>query len=221
MKKNVLLVGSFTKARSLAGSLTQKGYHVTIINPFPQECEILAEVRGVNVILGDGAKPYILQDADAENMDIAIALTPKDSDNLVICQLCKKMFHVPKTVSIVNDPKKTEFFYKMGIDSVVCTTNMITGLIEQQAFMDAMATIIPIGEGNLGLAEVPIPVTSPAVDRELSRLELPREVIIGCILRNEQSLIPRGDTRILAGDVVVLISSKKQELAAIKKLTGR
>lgn len=221
MKKNVLLAGSFTKARSLAGSLTQKGYHVTIINAFPRECEILAEIRGANVILGDGTKPYILEDADAGNMDIAIALTPRDSDNLVICQLCKKMFHIPKTVSIVNDPKKTEFFYKMGIDSVVCTTNIITGLIEQQAFMDEMATIIPIGEGNLGLAEVPIPITSPAVGRELSRLELPRDVIIGCILRNEQNLIPRGDTRILAGDVVVLISAKKQELAAIKKLTGR
>ena len=221
MKKHVLLVGSFTKARSLAGSLTQKGYHVTIINASPQECEILAKLRGVHVILGDGTKPYVLEDADARNMDIAIALTPRDSDNLVICQLCKKKFHVPKTVSVLNDPKKTEFFYQMGVDSVVCTTNVITGIIEQQAFMDEMATVIPLADGSPGIAEVPIPAGAPSVGRKLMELELPAEVILGCILRNGRGLIPRGDTRIHAGDIIVLISSKKQEMPAIKKLTGR
>lgn len=221
MRKHVLLVGSFTKARSLAGSLTQKGFHVTIINASPQECEILAEIGGAHVILGDGTKPYVLEDADARNMDIAIALTPKDSDNLAICQLCKKKFHVPKTVSVLNDAKKTEFFYQMGVDSVVCTTNVITGIIEQQAFMDEMATVIPLSDNNPVIAEVPIPTDALSVGRKLMELELPNNVIIGCILRNGQGLIPRGDTCIYAGDIIVLISSHKQEQPAIKKLTGR
>ncbi len=52
-------------------------------------------------------------------------------------------------------------------------------------------------------------------------IELPQEVIIGCVLRGEKSLIPRGDTRILAGDMLILISSDKQEMNAIKKLAGR
>lgn len=52
-------------------------------------------------------------------------------------------------------------------------------------------------------------------------IDLPKEVLIGYILRGEGSMIPRGDTRILAGDLLVLISSDKQELTAIKELTGR
>ena len=46
-------------------------------------------------------KPYVLEDAGAGNMEIAIALTPRDEDNLVICELCKKKFRVPKTLSLL------------------------------------------------------------------------------------------------------------------------
>jgi trk system potassium uptake protein TrkA len=52
-------------------------------------------------------------------------------------------------------------------------------------------------------------------------INLPKQVIIGCVLRGDAAMVPRGDTRILAGDVLVLISSEKQEMAPIKELTGR
>lgn len=41
-------------------------------------------------------------------------------------------------------------------------------------------------------------------------LDLPKEVIIGCILRGESGMVPRGDTRLLAGDILVLISTLKK-----------
>lgn len=221
MKKRVLLIGSFNKARSLAGSLIKKGYHVTAINNNYQDCLILTEIDSLTVINGDGTKPFILDEANAQDADIAIALSQRDDDNLVICELCKKKFNVKKTVAIINDPKKSEFFYKMGIDSVVCSTSAITGIIEQQTFMDEIAISIPIGEGRISIAEVPITQTSPAVGKKLWEINLPKEVIVGCILRHEHNMIPRGDTRILAGDMLVLISSDKQETLAIKELTGR
>lgn len=221
MKKRALIIGGFHKARSLADSLIKKDYHVTVINSDYQSCLVLAEIEALSVIHGDGTKPFILDDANAQDADIAVALTQKDDDNLVICELCKKKFNVKKTVSLVSDPKKTEFFYQMGIDSVVCAVNAITNIIEQQAFLDGIASLIPIGEGRISIAEVPIPATAPVVGKRIWEIELPKEVIIGCILRGEGSMIPRGDTRILAGDMLVLISSDKQELTAIKELTGR
>lgn len=221
MKKRVLLIGSFTKARSLADSLIKKGYHVTAINNNYQDCLILAEIDSLTVIHGDGTKSFILDEANAQNADIAIALSQRDADNLVICELCKIKYSVKKTVAIANDPKKTEFFHRMGIDSVVCATNAIASIIEQRAIMEEMATLIPIGEGLINIVEVPIPQTSPVEGKKLWEINLPKEVIVGCILRHEHNMIPRGDTRILAGDVLVLISSDKQETVAIKELTGR
>ena len=220
MKGTVLLVGGRSKAKSLAQSLLKKGYRVTVINKDLPDCEKLAENEKLIVIHGDGTKPYVLEDAGAGNVEIAIALTPRDEDNLVICELCKKKFRVSKTLSLLSDPQKTDFFYKMGVDSVVCAISAVTSIIEQQAFMEEMAKAIPIGEGRVQLLEVPITETDPAAQKQVWEINLPKEVIIGCILRRDQTLIPRGDTRILAGDILVLISGNEQEEIAILELKG-
>lgn len=221
MKKKVLLVGGRSKSKSLALSLIKRGYQVAAINDSYDDCLKLAEIKKLTVINGDGTKPFILEDADAADYDIVIALTSKDEDNLVVCELCKKRFHVKKTVSLVSDPKKTDFFYRMGIDSVVCAISAVTSIIEQQAFVDEMENIVPIGESRIQIAEVPITGSAPVVGKKIWEIDLPKEVIIGCILRSNTAMIPRGDTRILAGDVLVLISSSGQEIAAVKGLTGR
>ena len=221
MKKRILLIGGRNKARSLAQSMLKKGYQITAINKNYEDCMMLADLKGVNVINGDGTKPYILDEAGAADCQISIALCSRDEDNLVASELCKKKFHVEKTVALVSDPKKTDFFHQVGVDSVVCAISAVTGIIEQQAFIDEMANIIPIGEGRVQIVEVPIPGESPTAGKKLWEITLPKEVIIGCILRGDTTLIPRGDTRILGGDTLLMISGGGQEMAAIKALTGR
>lgn len=92
-KKNqrILLIGGRSKAKSMAASLLGQGYQVTAINVSYEDCVMLAELKGLNVIHGDGTKPYILDEAGAAQCDIAIALSSRDTDNLVACQLCKKL----------------------------------------------------------------------------------------------------------------------------------
>jgi trk system potassium uptake protein TrkA len=111
MKKSIVIVGGRKKAIILAKSILRKGYEVIVINESYEDCLSLYEIPGISVIQGDGTKPYVLDDANIHNVDIAIALTPNDEDNLMICQLCKAHFSVKKTVAVVSDPKKIDFFY--------------------------------------------------------------------------------------------------------------
>ncbi len=219
--KNVLLIGGRSKARSMAVSLLKKGYQVTAINDNYDDCLMLAEIKGLTVIFGNGTKPYILEEAGAPNFDIAIALTSKDADNLVACQLCKKKYGIRKTVSLVSDPNKTEFFYKMGVSSVVCAVSTVTGIIQQQALIDEMTNIIPFGEGRVQIIEVQIREESPAAGKKLWEIQLPKEGIVSCVLRGDTTLIPRGDTRILAGDTLVVLTVAGQEMSMIRALTGK
>ena len=219
--KKILLIGGRSKAKSMAVSLLEQGYQVTAINDDYEDCLKLAEIHGLKVVFGNGTKPYILEEAGAEDFDIAIALTSKDADNLVACQLCKKKYSIKKTVSLVGDPNKTEFFYKMGVDSVVCAVSAVTGIIQQQAFIDELANVIPFGQGLVQIVEVRVPEDSPAAGKKLWELTLPDEGIVGCILRGDTTVIPKGNTRILAGDTLVLITGNGQELNMIHALTGR
>lgn len=220
MKKKALLVGGFNKTATLGQSLLNKGYKVTIINDNYLNCKALSENKDFNVFYGDQTKSYVLEDSLAAENNIVIAMTARDEDNLVICELCKRRFGVAKAVALVNDPKKADFFYMMGVDSVVCAADAITSVIEHQAFLDDMESFIRIGKGNIKLAEVPIPKTSPVVDKKIWEVNLPKEVIIGCIVRGDISMIPRGDTRLMAGDILVLISTKEQQIEAIRELAG-
>lgn len=98
--------------------------------------------------------------------------------------------------------------------------NFIKGAALRRAVSHGTATLIPFGEGPLYLAEVPIPPTAATAGKKIWETDLPPDVIIGCIRRGEQSIVPSGDTQILAGDVLILISAGKQEMLAIQKLTG-
>lgn len=221
MKKKVVLVGGYQKTYALAKSLRTKGYEITIINLNYQHCIEFAQIEDIHILHGDGTRPYILDDAGIYDFDLAIALTRRDDDNLVICELCKKKFNVKRTVALVNDPEKVDFFYKMGIDSVVCSITTVTNLIEQQALMDQMSSIFELNGGKVKITQLAIPKTAPVVNKKLWELNLPQEVVIGCILRGDTNIVPRGDVRIHEGDILVMIASDQQQALAVKELMGK
>ena len=220
MNKQVLIIGGKTQTKSLAESLLMKKYEVTVINEDYHFCKLLSEINGIEVIHGNGGKPYVLEDANVGEFDIAIAMNDSDADNLIIGELCK-YYGVKKVIAVISDPKKTDFFYRMGIDSVVCATTAIAGILEQQAIMDELATIVPIGEGRIRLTEVTVPNDSPIIGETLAAIPFPKNVIIGCILRENGSIVPSGDTRIADNDTLLLITRKEDEGKAIKIITGR
>lgn len=133
MKKRAFLIGGSQKAQALASSLGSAGYKVTIINKDLDTCRVLTELTDATVIHGDGARPYVLDDAHVHDAELAVALTRSDEDNLVILELCKKMFRVRKTVALVNDPQLVDFFRQMGVDSVLAPVTTITRLVEAEA----------------------------------------------------------------------------------------
>lgn len=219
-RKNLLLIGGRSKALSLATSLVSQGYNVTAINNNYEDCLKLAEIKGVNVICGDGTKPHFLEEAGASNCHIAIALTGQDEDNYVACQLCKNRYNVKKTVALLGDPNKTNFFQDSGIDSTVCSVSMVTNIIQKQALIDEMTNIVPLSQGRIQIVELQITSNSPVINRKLWEIEFPKDCIVGCVLRGDTTIIPRGDTRILLGDTLIVLTASGQELAVAKILTG-
>ena len=217
----ILLIGGCRKAKSLAVSLLEQGYQVTVINNDYDYCLKLAQIENLRVIYGDGTKPNVLEEAGGPDFDIAIAITSKDADNLVACQLCKKKFGIAKTVALVGDPNKREFFTRIGVDSVVCAISTVTAIIQQQAFVDEMTNIMPVGQGRVQIIEVQIPKDSNTVGKKLSEISLPNEGIVGCVIRGDTTIIPRGNTHIFADDTLIVITESGHEKKMVNVLTGR
>ncbi|MCL2598905.1 MAG: NAD-binding protein [Firmicutes bacterium] len=218
-KKRVLLIGGYQRARALQEIFAKKNYKVTMVNDNYAQCKELATLKGVNAVFGEGTRPYVLADADAYGANLAVALTHCDEDNLVICELCKKKFGVKKTMAIIGDPNKAEFFKKMGVDFAVSSVGLVGKVVEQNAFMEDISSVAEIGDVNI--LQVPLLDDSPAIGKRLMDTRLPQNTLIGCVMREGKNIIPNGQTVLQKGDTLLLLSLEHSEEEAVKQLTGK
>lgn len=219
-KSSIMLVGGFNKTKAISRVLKERGYDITIVNKTKLDCIKLAEDTGVKVIYGDGSRPFVLEDANAQDMDMVIALTDSVADNLVICELAKKKFDVARVVSLLQDISKIDFFKRMGVDSVVCETEILSQLIEQNVIGEAYTNCIPIDNLNVSILEIRIPVEAPAAGKFIEDLNLDKDVVICCVIRGDESFIPKGNTQLFSGDKLILSCYEKDRHAVAKELTG-
>ena len=217
---NVLVVGGGRLAYYLSRNLLSKGHSVSIVNRDPVECRWLARRLRATVIHGDGSFPRILDEAGAHDADAVLAATPSDEDNLIICQVAERRFSVPRTLAVVSDPDNEQVFPQLGISNVVSITRIVSGLIEEQTGVEEITNLIAVGQGRVNITELTLAEDCPVLDRPLAEIPLPADSLVGCILRDEEAIVPHGGTTLAAGDRVVLITVPATHGIAVKVLTG-
>jgi trk system potassium uptake protein TrkA len=217
---NILIVGGGKVVYFLSRTFLSKGYKVTVINRDRDECTRLARRLKATVVYGDGSDPQILEEAGADIADAVLAVTSNDQDNLMICQLADLRFHVPRTLTLVNDPDNEAVFRQLGIAATFSTTRILSSLIEQRAGFEEIINLIPVGEGKLNVTEVVLKETSPVVGQLLRDITLPENSLIACILREGHPIIPRGTSMLQDRDHLVVITLPENHGQVLKILTG-
>src|SRR5436190_13036095 len=133
----------------------------------------IADEIGSIVIAHDGCEGKYLAEAGANRADIVAAVTGDDEDNLVICQMAKHHFDVPRTIARVNNPKNEELFKHLGVDELISPTRMILGSIEQDIPVHELLHLPPLGEHELELIDAHLQAVSPAIGRTPSDTPVP------------------------------------------------
>ena len=215
-----LIVGGGKIVYFLARAFFAKGYNVTVINRTKEECCSLARQLKATVVFGNATEPHILKEAQTSSMDVVLALTPNDEDNLVICQLAKLNFGVEKTLALVNDPDNEQVFQQLGVTTAFSTTRMISSLIEQRAGFEEIVGLFSLEEGKVNVTEIMLTKNSPVVGKTLMEINLPANCLIACILRDNEPVIPRGGTTLCVNDRLVLITVPESHGPVLKLLTG-
>jgi trk system potassium uptake protein TrkA len=215
----VIIVGGGKTLYFLGRNFASKGYEVAIVNRDPEECRRLSRQLNVEVICGNGGDEHILEQAGARRADAALAITPKDQDNLVICQLASLQFGVPRTVALANDPDNVEVFEQLGV-SAFSTTNIVGSLIEQRAALEEITNLLPVGEGRVNVTEILLTEGAPVSGMRLKDIVLPENTLVAVVIRDGAPIVPRGDNDLQSGDTVVLITLPENHGAALKILTG-
>jgi trk system potassium uptake protein TrkA len=216
----VLVVGGGLVGFYLARALLKNRHEVTIIERDPDIYEVVSQQIDCPVVLGDGSTTAVLERAGASRANVLCAVTNHDQDNLIACQVAKYRFGIPKTIARVKNPKNETVMRRLGVDTTVSSTAIMTNVIENELPATPARTLASLGSCGVGIMEFHLTHVSPAVGKLAREVALPPNCSMIGILRGGEA-ITRSDSIILeSGDTVVALIAHEQEAAARKVFLG-
>src|SRR5205809_5310141 len=213
-----LIAGGGKVGANLARTLIRMGHEVTLIEQREDRFGRLEEEFEHHVMKGDATELFVLERAGIKRPpDIVVAATGDDEDNMVIGQLAREKYGVPKTIARVNDPRNQVHFDLLGISPTVCATSSILALIEHEVPEHELIHLLELRKENLEIVEVTIDKSSVAVGKKVAKLGLPEGSRLISVMREGHSEIAEDSTELQAGDQVLAIlePGKEDELRRV------
>ncbi len=202
----VTVVGGGKVGYYLIKTLIEHGHEPTVIECNKKTCTNLANELDIPVIFGDGTQIEILDSAKVSESKAIICVTGTDENNLISCQLAKKIFNVPKTVAKVNNPKNAAVMKQLGVDNVINSTDNIALLIEREVETSKIKQLITLNHGEASISEIQLPDNYALDGVMLKNIKLPELFNIVSITRNNALIVPRGQSTLQSGDTLLVIS---------------
>jgi len=207
----IIVVGGGEVGYHLTKTLVDEGHEVLLIEKDKRAAESLIDELGEIVLYGDGCEVRTMSEAGMARADVVTAVTGDDEDNLVICQMAKRKFGVPRTIARVNNPNNEELFQRLGIDQTISATRVIFNMIEQQIETDQVIPLAALRRGNIEIVEIDLGPDSPVVGQKIGSLDLPANTLIISVVHEDHAIIPHADTKLREGDTVIALVKAEME----------
>ncbi|MBE9566976.1 MAG: TrkA family potassium uptake protein [Proteobacteria bacterium] len=216
----VIVVGAGKVGYYLTRTLNAEGHEVILVENRVSRVAALASEFGEAVVNGDGCEVRVMQDIGMNRADCVVAVTGHDEDNLIICQVAKREFQVPRQIARVNNPKNEPLFHLLGVEETVASTRIIYSLIDQEVETGESILLTALKRGNIVVVSADLKETSPAAGRMVKDIHLPGECVLAAIVRDEHILLPSGTTSLEAGDTVIGVAGPHDQQALREALLG-
>src|SRR5438552_18998073 len=214
----VLIAGGGKAGANVMRTLLRNGHEATIIEQDRTRFERLEGEFEHQAMQGDATELFVLEKAGVKRPpDLVLALTGDDEDNMVIAQIAKEKYGVPKVIARVNDPRNQPHFDLLGISPTICATSSVMALVEHEVPEHDLIHLLELRGENLEIVEVQIDGESPSAGQSIEALSLPEGSRLISVMRGGRAEIAVGSTVLEAGDQVLAIlePGKEDELRRV------
>ena len=216
----IVIVGCSASGYHLSKALIAGGHEVVVIEQSLERFELLRDELGTVALLGDGTEELTLKRAGIARADVVVSLTGVDATNLVISQMTKHIFHVPRTMALIKDPKNEPLFHEVGIDVVVNSTHLVLESMEAGVPGRPLVHLMNLRVPGLELVSISIPEDSNIIGKHINEIELPPNSFITLMVKKTGATLPNGRSVVEAEDEIVAVTPEGDEQILYDILTG-
>lgn len=209
----VLVAGGSLMAVRLIESLMHK--HQVVCLTSVASPHLHSEHLNAEVLEGAITSPASLTDAGAGDVDVFVACSTSDEQNIVACMAAHRL-GAKRTLCVINGHSflsttqdRREMADTLGIDEVIRPIEQLSDELISIVQVPGALEIEPVADGRLALFRYAVGDASPSLGKTLSDLRLPQGARLVHVRRGEEFLVPRGDTRLRAGDKIIAMGEHK------------
>ncbi|MCS7282856.1 MAG: TrkA family potassium uptake protein [Anaerolineae bacterium] len=221
----VLIVGGGKVGSHLALLLLADGYEVCVVENRPTVLARLYRELPTEVVMdGDGTRLSVLEQAGIRSSDVLVAVTGDDETNLAVAMMGRFIFHVPRIIARVNNPRNAWLFTpEAGVDVALNQSDLLAKLIAEEMSLGDMMTLVRLRRGELAIVTEKLEPGAPAESQRIADLPIPSDCLVMAVVRGEEIQVPRGDTVLQAGDEVLALVRREagKALNALLRAPGR
>jgi trk system potassium uptake protein TrkA len=214
----IIIVGCGKVGSQLAKLLADIGHNVVVIDKDPNSFQRLgADFNGVT-LTGNGFDVDLLKEAGIEQAQAFCTVTDKDNANIMSGQVAKKIFHIPKVITRINDIQYTRIYEELGIDIINSTTLLASAI--KNKIIESKLTSFFLEDSHLNVME--IEAGAKSIGKTVEQLNLPGELLIVAIVKKRKRLsvaIVQPHDRIEQGDLLLGVV-KTESLSKVKRFLG-
>lgn len=218
--RRIMIAGGGNVGGALARDLESR-YQVKLISQNPEKARRLSGMLDHTIVLsGSATDTDLLVEENIEDMDVFLALTNDDEDNILASMLAKRL-GARKVMCIVNRSAYVELIHMGTIDIALSPHQITIGALLTHLRRGDMVSVHSLRRGAAEAIEVIArgdSNTSRVVGRPVERLNLPPGTTVGAVLRDGDILIAHHDTLIETDDHVILFLTDKRYIPDIEQL---
>lgn len=212
----IIIAGAGEVGSHLAKMLSQEKHDIILIDPDEEKLKQLSASLDVMTRAGSSTSISLLIDCDIKRADLLIAVATSEETNITTSILGKKLGAARTIARIDNQeylyPKYVDYFMSLGVDYMIypekIASREVVGLLEQTGSTDQVS----FEGGKLTLFAIKLEEDAPIINKTL--LETAKKLNgqdyrAVAITRNGKTIIPRGDDKFLANDVIYVISNQE------------
>jgi trk system potassium uptake protein TrkA len=218
--KRVMIAGGGNIGLRLARAL-ERDYAVKVIEHNPRRCELLAgKVEQALVLAGDATDEELLEQENVAEMDLFVAVTNDDENNIMSSLLAKRM-GARRVVSLINRRSYVDLVQRAQIDIALSPAQATIGQLLAHVRRGDVVAVHSLRHGAAEALEAVVHGDRDScrvTGRRVGEVELPPGAQIGALVRGEEVLMAHHDTEIRAEDHVIVFVSDKKNVPRVERL---